>query len=219
MLNCFQIIEKYQKKRPLFSESKEWEFFYKNVQLIANDYRYSFLADRFEPFDIIRACVVIQGKLNKIAIENGEPLNNMKYFEDGPYRIYVPTLSRHDNLDLIQGVKKEYEELDCFDHYGIKLYSQYLTTLVKVYEYHGNGVFYHPFTDRLFIVNDQGRLDNRIVLFDKYMDNMNHDEILKRCENVGKAYFAYDRIGFFDSLYENNFISLKLLNILKERRL
>ena len=101
--------------------------------------------------------------------------------------------------------------IDPFDTYGYELYNTYFTKLVKIDTYKNEAAFFHYDTYTIYIINDQGRLDRKIVLFDRYMRRIVTTHMLERIRPVVKAYFANDKQEFINSLEKSGFISAKML--------
>ena len=82
---------------------------------------------------------------------------------------------------------------------------------MKIDSYQNVIAFFHYDTLTVYIVNDQGRLDSKIVLFDRYMKKIVTTHMLERVRPVVKAYFENNQKEFMKSLEENGFISSKML--------
>ena len=108
--------------------------------------------------------------------------------------------------------------IDPFDTYGAELYNSYFTSLVKIGAQKHETAYFHYDTFTIYIVNDQGRLDNQIVLFDKYIKRPVHTHMLERITPVVNAYFANDRTGMINALKDNKLISSKMQKILLDQK-
>lgn len=170
--------------------------------------------------------------LNKL--EKGHLLNILKErLSDLPYmiynnsKIYVPIFSLPVNLIYSKDpeklltypyslLKSDYYEsvIDPFDVYGPSLFDSYFTRLVNVCDNGKEVGFFNYDTNTIYIVNCQGRLDVKIVLFDKYIKHPMTNHMLERLRPVVEAYFNNNRQQFVDALYDNNFISLKMRSML-----
>lgn len=170
--------------------------------------------------------------LNKL--EKGRLLNILKErLSDLPYmiynnsKIYVPIFSLPVNLIYSKDpekllnypyslLKSDYYEsvIDPFDVYGPSLFDSYFTRLVNVCDNGKEVGFFNYDTNTIYIVNCQGRLDVKIVLFDKYIKHPMTNHMLERLRPVVEAYFNNNRQQFVDALYDNNFISLKMRSML-----
>ena len=76
--------------------------------------------------------------------------------------------------------------------------------------------YFHYDTNTVYIVNNQGRLDNKIVLFDRYIKKIYDNHMVERLKVVIDAYFQNSRSNFVESLFEQQFISEKIYLILKK---
>ena len=101
--------------------------------------------------------------------------------------------------------------IDPFDTYGAELYNTHFTRLVKIASHENATAFFHYDTFTIYVINDQGRLDTKIVLFDRYMKKIVTTHMLERIKPVVEAYFENNVEKFIKSLEENGFISSKLL--------
>ena len=144
---------------------------------------------------------------NKIYIPLFSIPVNIIYSREPEKTLQFPYSSLRDNFnDSI---------IDPFDTYGPQLYDSYFTRLVKIATNGKEIAFFHYDTNAVYVINSQGRLDCKIVLFDKYMKKISNSHMLERLRPVMERYFADDREGFINSLEENKFISSKMKNILK----
>lgn len=158
-----------------------------------------------------------------------ERLVELPYYDSGSEKIYIPFFTRAINLIYTQSPERllsaPYNELiknytnaivDPFDTYGADIYNSYFTHLIKVSEKHGEIAFFHYDTQTIYIVNNQGRLDDKIVLFDRYLKQFTDHHMLERIKPVVEAYFSYNREEFIKNLFNNGFISSKMLSIIKK---
>jgi hypothetical protein len=177
-------------------------------------------------------------------ISNGEKVENAKfiqtirdktlelpYFNDGKNKLFIPIFSRAINFIYSKETYKllsyPYNELiinfkdsmiDPFDLYGYEIYNSYFTRLVQVgvSSDKKEAVYFHYDTNTLYFINDQGRLDKKLVLFDKYIKRITTSHMLERIKPVVNAYFTYDREAFIKALVDGKFISMKMLSIIKK---
>ncbi len=135
------------------------------------------------------------------------PLNNIYYKE--PYKL----LTYPYNL-----LNEEFQEstIDCFDTYGALLYDSNFTRLIKVSTNGKEVAYFHYDTNTVYVVNNQGRLDNKIVLFDKYITKIYDNHMLERLKIVMEPYFNNSRSEFIQALFVQQFISRKMFLILKK---
>ena len=147
---------------------------------------------------------------------------NAPYFEVDKGRVYIPFFSR--GLNLIYNdqptrlLDYPYSELkdkpftaciDLFDMYNYSLFASNFTSLIKIKEDKTSAAFYHKEFETIYIINDQGRLDVCIPLFDRYLKNYSEEHLIHRIEKVVAAYYSNDCSDFIMSLYEEKLISHK----------
>ncbi len=158
-----------------------------------------------------------------------EKIIDLPYYQEGKNKIYIPFFSRPLNLIYLKESEKLLESpylelsssfvdsiIDPFDTFSFGLYNSYFTRLVLIAHTDRYGAYFHYDMNTIYIVNDQGRLDNKIVLFDKYLRHPSFNHMLDRIKPVVEAYFNNSRSDFINSLYENGFISIRLLNLLRK---
>ncbi len=167
-------------------------------------------------------------EMNKILKEKIAPRPNLNVYGG---KIYIPFFTRSlNNIYLNQTerldespystLKTSFNEalIDPFDLYGYQLYNSTFTHLVLVKENSDKteAAFFHYDTKTIYFVNNQGRLDDKVVLFDKYIKRPNETHMLERIVPIIDAYFAFDRSKMIESLYENKFLSGKLMSIIRK---
>ena len=151
------------------------------------------------------------------------------FYDDNGVRIYIPFFSRALNEIYVSEPEKllslPYSELqsnyenaciDPFDVYGSELYNSYFTSLVKISSSRHVTAFFHYDTNTIYLINDQGRLDAKIVLFDKYLKKIKTTHMMERITAVVEEYFNNDRTGMINALFDNNLISSQMKKILLE---
>lgn len=99
---------------------------------------------------------------------------------------------------------------DFLDELGYMIYDSNFTSLIKIRGDKTSCAFYHPDFETIYIINDQGRLDFKITLFDKHIKHPDHHHILRRIEEVVDAFYSSSRNDFIDCLRKNNFISHRM---------
>ena len=97
-----------------------------------------------------------------------------------------------------------------FDTYGTALYDSFFTKLINVGTNGKEVAFFHYDTNTIYIINTQGRLDQKIVLFDRYIKRPDYTHMIERLKPVIEAYFANSREDFIDALYQGRFISERI---------
>lgn len=178
-------------------------------------------------------------------IKNGETIDHVKLIQalrekmvDCPYfreegakeKVFIPFFSRSLNLLYFRepekllvppynNLKDQFAEsvIDAFDVYGAELFNSNFTRLLKVKTKGKITAYFHYDTYTIYFINDQGRLDNKIVLFDKYMKRPSYSHMLDRIGPVIDAYFANDRIALINALHDQQLISSKMLYLIHKR--
>ena len=132
-----------------------------------------------------------------------------KMFIKEPYKLLVPPYSnlKEDFVDSI---------IDPFDTYGAMLYNSLYTSLLFISSNDTEYAFFHYDTNTIYIVNKQGRLDNKLVLFDKYIRHPSYNHMIERIKPVVEAYFINDRSQMINALFQNGFISNKCLSLINK---
>lgn len=158
---------------------------------------------------------------------------DLPYYLEGKNKIYIPFFTRSLNMIYLKEpeklltfpydkLEKEYIEsiIDPYDTFSHKLYNSSFTRLILVgaSSNENEAAYFHYDTNIIYIINSQGRLDNKIVLFDKYLKHPNYSHMLNRIKPVIDAYFACSRTQFIEALFSSEFISSKLLSKLRKMR-
>lgn len=161
-----------------------------------------------------------------------ERMVDRPYFkeENEKDKIYIPFFSRslnalyfHEPEKLLvppySDLKDQFADsvIDPFDVYGAELYNSNFTRLLKVKTFESVTAYFHYDTNTIYFINKQGRLDNKIVLFDRHMKRPNYSHMLDRISPVIDAYFANDRAGLINALHDQGLISSKMLYIIHKR--
>ena len=152
------------------------------------------------------------------------------YLDEKEGRIYIPFFPKSINALYLKEPERlneyPYTDLfksfsslviDPFDTYGNELYNTHFTRLVKILDRDNVAAYFHYDTFTIYLINDQGRLDNKIVLFDKYLKKIVTTHMLERIRPVVEAYFDINPQNFIKSLENNGFISSKMLFKLNHR--
>lgn len=151
------------------------------------------------------------------------------YYEINGVKIFIPFFSSALNQIYVNEpekmlslpyseLKTDFEEacIDPFDTYGYELFNSYFTSLVKISETKGVAAFFHYDTNTIYFINDQGRLDAKVVLFDKYMKKISFTHMMERISPVVEAYFNNNKKEMIDALFNNNLISENMYHLLKD---
>ena len=178
-------------------------------------------------------------------IKQGENIEHVKMIQalrermvDCPYykeenekdKIYIPFFSRSLNalyfrepekllVPPYNNLKEQFSDsvIDPFDVYGAELYNSNFTRLLKIKTVDKITAYFHYDTFTIYFVNNQGRLDNKIVLFDKHMKRPSNSHMLDRITPVIDAYFANDRSALINALHDQELISSKMLYYIHKR--
>lgn len=173
------------------------------------------------------------GSLNTKYIKSfvEERMIDLPYLLDGEDKIYIPFFSRalnkiyrEDYIKLLEipysHLAKDYNEniVDAFETYNLKLYESMFTHLVKIKDKDNVSALYDIDYQTIYFINDQGRLDAKICLFDKYIRRPNTNHIIKRITPIVDAYFNNDKDKLLEELLKNELISYYLIKKYKHRQ-
>ncbi|MCQ2743005.1 MAG: hypothetical protein MJ239_06945 [Bacilli bacterium] len=251
-MKLWKTLERYQ--RPTrFNKSEAMSFYLSNRVLLERVPLYVPFLKADEPFDIVRANILIRGILNKQTIEAAyakylksfknkggaslplekymnEATTGLPFFQKDKEKIMIPIFSSSLNklyngsyekiaLSPYDKLLKNFEGscIDPFDYYGPSIYNSYFTKLVLLKEDKNNQAYYDYDAECIYFVNEQGRLDARVCLFDKYLHHPSHNHMLKRLAPVVECYYQNDKDGLLTSLVENNLISSRLISAIKAK--
>ena len=181
---------------------------------------------------------VITPYISKPAIDNDElKAALMKKCESLPFikvnnvKVFIPFFTRSLNESYLENperflispykdLKVSFQEsmIDPFDTYGYHLYNSSFTRMILIKESSDKkeAAFLHYDTNTIYFINDQGRLNDKLVLFDRYIKKPNTYHMFERVNPVVDAYFAFDRRRMIESLRENQFVSEKFMSILRK---
>ena len=153
-----------------------------------------------------------------------ERMVGLPYIQEGDLKIYVPIFNRSVNelyyRDFGKLLSKPYSTLiedfsssciDCFEMYGFSLYDSLFSKYIVIRKTEKTLVLYHFDFSTIYFVDDQGRLEAKLALFDKYMHRPVKTHIMDRIGSVVDAYLNDDREGMYQALVNNNLISKKLI--------
>lgn len=144
------------------------------------------------------------------------------YFTLDKVRIYMPIFSRSLNIIYNEECSKLLEKpynvlvkqtksscIDLFDAYNLNLYDSPFTPLILIKKDKTSWAFYDPDFEVVYIINDQGRLDLEIHLFDRHLKSEEKHHTLSKIESIITCFYNTDYKGFVEALYKNKFISKK----------
>jgi hypothetical protein len=109
--------------------------------------------------------------------------------------------------------------IDAFDYYGYTLYDSYFTRLVAIRKTPKVLASYDYDAEALYFINDQGRLDAKICLFDREIKTPVKTHMVKRIEAVADAYLANSKEKMIQALVEGNLISSSLMHEILDKGL
>lgn len=246
MKTIFKMIN--SKKKNTLSNTLEYQFFAKNARILSKyEGFYKLRSFDEKTFKIIQSNILIRAMENKNIIEEIVSdnsliskeellqklieLNRPCFISEGN-KIYLPIYSKGLNFIYIEEPSKllefpycELKEepisscIDLFDVYNLELYDSSFTNLVKIDEDKTSGAFYHKEFETIYIINNQGRLDLSIRLFDKHLVNKSDECLIERLKEVVSCFYKGDRDTFIKSLFLNKFISLKRYKMLKKSKI
>jgi|GEM_PF-259774 len=154
----------------------------------------------------------------------------LPYLVDGEDKIYIPLFTRalniiyRDEADKLldfpyNKIRTDFftSVIDPFETYNYALFDSFFTKLVKLQGDKTSMAFYHYDYQAIYIINNQGRLDVKIPLFDKSMRQPNASHIMERIIPVIDAYFANDKKTFIQELRKKRLISSKMYRKLTKK--
>ncbi len=249
------LYETLQKKQRFtgFNAGAENRFFLDHSSLLAATPTFKKYSRAQEPFDIVRANIILRSILNKRKIDDvylsasrafrkggeirhddeakiKEIVNEAKKglpcleLESGE-KIYVPILPKSLNqaydTHLMRFEQKAYKALqgnnydmlvvDPFDAYGYKLFDSYFTNWILIRAVGDCGAFFDYDSLSIYFINNQGRLNAKIALFDRGIKKRYTNHMMERITPVVDAYFRDDQEGLYRILVDNQLISSKLI--------
>lgn len=220
------------------ANSSEETFYDKNANLF--NLALSKYNDNTSLFGIIRANIILQGLKTKHEVDHNinlfskEMLSDEEvtkpFFQNAPYllkdgkKIFIPTYSVEINERYLKETSSLKETpysalvmdgtsslVDPFETYGNDLFDSMFTRLVRL-EVHevDSACFYHPTFKTVFVINDDGTLQQEIPLFDEKVRKPNYTDLFNRLEQLMKIYYQNDRDGFLEALLRLELISQDL---------
>jgi hypothetical protein len=152
-------------------------------------------------------------------------MSELPYLTREGKKIYVPIFPTSLNsiysgdwaklgLNPYKKLLQEYEAatIDPFEYYGYGLFDSYFTKLVAIRTTPHVMAAYDFDAEAIYFIDDEGRLDAELCLFDKYLRNPSKNHMIKRIEAVVDAYFADDRAGLIKALVDQKLVSSKLMH-------
>lgn len=181
----------------------------------------------------IESFAILYSKLKSIPKENIDSLH-----KDQPsllYRgkpiyvpIFPPRLNERYGSDISSLNKEPFSSIKTvkgteafytnpFFAYGAAIFDSNFTSLLKIEEKQNLSVFYSYSFDTIYIISDQGTLEFSIPLFDKNLERPDRSDLPERIKRLMVPFFAYDREGFIQNLYDLGFISSDLISSIQEK--
>lgn len=159
---------------------------------------------------------------------------SLPYYEEEGNRIYIPILSRSVNKiysgDITKLSTRPFRSLlrnvdimlvDPFDTYGAGLFESYFTKLVCIRKEKNSYAYWDYDAASIYIINNEGRLDVSIALFDRGLKKKSPNHMMSRIVPAVDAFYKGDKNEFEKALVDNQLISSRLIyrNKYDERRL
>lgn len=148
---------------------------------------------------------------------------DLRYFESKSIKIYIPFFPHLINNIYINEpnkllenpynkLKDDYEDnlIDSFDIYNVDLFNSNFTKLIKIKDYDHLTAFYDFDFATIYFINDQGRLDYKLTLFDKYLEKYTTSHILNLLPTITDCIYKNDKNALIENLYNNYLISKKI---------
>ena len=169
---------------------------------------------------------VLSGDLaeEKVRIAVAEVLQKAPHYDERGGEIYIPFFERHINAICSKHPEKlldkryqniinhsEIISIDPFDTYGPRVFASGFTGLQLLMDRGDSCAYYDKESYSIFIVNKQGRLDCRIALFDRYLADVNDENIEFRTREALECFYRFDYDNMIKALVENKLISSSLL--------
>lgn len=159
-------------------------------------------------------------------------LSGLPYLSNEQTKIYVPIFPESVNIlyskswsklliPPYKNIIRDYQAItvDPFDYYGYRIYDSYFTRLVPIRKTAKILACYDYDAEAIYFINDQGRLDAKVCLFDQGIKNPVKSHMVKRIEAVADAYLSNDRTAFVKSLVEQNLVSSSLMHKIAGREI
>jgi hypothetical protein len=213
-------------RRPhLIAPSREYLYFQEHESLLATMPETIPFIDPKDGFSMICMNIIIDSILNYQKLveiwDNGGDIRDSSLIQPlfvyNEVPIYCPLFSVSNNYLISNNMSGKltinHDAIDLFETYHYALFESDLTSLVLVGEDTHTRAYYHYDFHTIYIINDQGRLDKRICLFDKHIKQPDYRNILERITPVIDAYYANDRSAFMNALLHEKLISQKIYNM------
>lgn len=219
-MKIFQTLKQHQRRDALTS-SREYKLFREHYSLLYEHHALLYFDNDKDGYYLVIANIIIEAllqieKLKKQSFTLLSKENQLTTFTYLDTVISVPLFSVSNNLLITKELLPNFDInnylIDFLETYNFNLLESKFTSLVFLDEHKNTRAYYHYDFNTIFIVNNQGRLDARICLFDKNIASPNYENIKERVLPALKAYYALDKKAFIEALYKNELISAKLYN-------
>ncbi len=217
-MKIYDVLAKARRREPL-SRSREVLFFKKHHSLLFSHPDFLLFDDEKDDFRLIVANIILQSilQINKLKQSNFATLIKQDELISFSYEntlISVPLFSYATNILINKNLLESYDInkllVDFLETYNFALFESNFTILELIRSEKHTRVYYHYDFNTLYIINNQGRLDRKICLFDKYLKNPDYENIKDRVAKVLDAYYNVDQIGFIQALRDVKLISDKI---------
>lgn len=217
-MKIFQTL-KQQQRRDAISSSREYKLYREHNSLLYEHHALLYFDNDKDGYYLIVANIIIEAmlqieKLKKQSFTLLSKENQLTTFTHLDTVISIPLFSVSSNLLITKELLPNFDLnnylVDFLELYNFSLLESKFTSLVFLYAHKNTRAYYHYDFNTIFIVNNQGRLDARICLFDKNIAAPSYENIKERVLPVLKAYYALDKKGMITALYKNELISAKL---------
>lgn len=154
----------------------------------------------------------------------------LPYIVENNMKIFIPLFNRSINEiyfnDFGKLLKKPYSTLitdfessciDCFEMYNFSLFDSLFSKLIILDKNERLMIAYHFDYRTIYFINNQGRLEAKIPLFDRYLHHAQYGHIIDRLKPVIDAYKNDDREGVYNALISEKLISKKLIYKIKHK--
>lgn len=126
-------------------------------------------------------------------------------------------LLKQPYAEVVGNLKGNY--IDMFATYNYQLFDSTFTKMIKIKEYNSGVAFYDFDCATLFFINDQGKLDYYLPLFDKWMEKINTSRLINRLISVCDCFYEGNKEAIINEMYKTALISLKMKNLLENKTL
>jgi len=111
------------------------------------------------------------------------------------------------------------ETIDPFDYYGYGIFDSYFTNLLYISKSKDgeNAAFYSIELETIYVIDNQGCLEEKIPIFDDELKSKNKDHLIEYLSSLMEFYFDSNKDAFIDCLYNYKLISKKSYQYIVEK--